>query len=1114
MAIFAAYRKIDTMKAKITFYALLILVISACKTDQPTEAFSGQLFSQVAPLQSGVFFVNGINESWQRNTMTFDYFYNGAGVALGDINNDGLTDIFFAGNDVTNKLYLNQGNMQFEDITLNALQSSVKWASGASMIDINNDGFLDIYVCNGGPNAEAALRTNDFYINNGDMTFTNKAEKMGVNDAGRSVQSSFFDYDSDGDLDLWVNNHSLYDGNLNQWLSNQNDEPQKSNPTGKTRLYRNDGGIFTDVSQEAGIFKEAFGLGLATADFDDDGDIDVYVANDYFLPDYYYINNGDGTFTDKSKLLLAHTSFYSMGCDAADINNDGVLDLAVVDMTPEDHYRNKVLMESMDTERFRYLHDRLKFTRQYMFNSLQMGGGFGSFQEVGKAYGVSQSEWSWSALLADFDNDGYKDYYVTNGFYRDTKDNDFRLKQKEFESMPGAQFNEQVFNEFLKILKSTPTQNQLYRNEKGEKFSNQSTAWTDMGPSFSNGAAYGDLDNDGDLDLVINNLQDTATILENKLPNSNYLQVQLINPTRTAASDHAVVKIFQGDKIQRADYNFSRGYQSSVQQRIHFGLGDDAIDSLSVSWSDGTHYGSSDVKSNQMLTINKRSGQVIAKNNDRENTRFMDITRSTGMDIFVDERDHDDFATEILLPHKYSTMGPALAVGDVDGDGFDDFYVGGSQGIAGRIYTASGTSFSPIDNKTFTLDSKHEDLGAVFLDVDNDGDQDLYVASGGGSEAAVSPILQEDRLYINSGNGFFVRSVISLPKTESSTKSITKLDYNGDGKIDLFVGGRNTPGKYPLAAESYLMINTGGKFRIEDLSAIQENMCGMVTGSAVADLDQDGKDELIIVGEWCAPQIYSQSENGLALVENAALAEMTGWWQSIQTVDIDRDGDQDIVLGNMGENNKFHPTKEKPLGVLASDFDDSGSIDIVLTKEYKGKTVPVRGKECSTEQMPFLQEKFPTYDGFASSGIEDILGAEKVSSANQKAVTTMSSMILINNGGMSFDAQKLPAPAQWSPILDMIIDDFDKDGHTDIVVAGNLYDTEPETPSYDAGRGLLLNGNGDGTFTTSNLIQYSGLNISRNVRAIEPIKLGSNQKGILVANHNDKMQLFLTREDF
>ena len=1102
------------MKAKIILYTLIILVFSACKTDKPVEAFTGQLFSEISPLESGVFFVNGINESWQRNTMTYDYFYNGAGVALGDINNDGLTDIFFTGNDVTNKLYLNKGNMQFEDISQNALQSSVKWATGATMIDINNDGFLDIYVCNGGPNAESGLRTNDLYINNGDMTFTNKAEQMGVNDAGRSVQSSFFDYDQDGDLDLWVNNHSQYDGNLNPWLSLQNSKEGLADPTGKPRLYRNDGQKFTDVSKEAGIFREAFGLGLATSDFDDDGDIDVYVANDYFLPDYYYINNGDGTFTDKSKLLLAHTSFYSMGCDAADINNDGVLDLAVVDMTPEDHYRNKVLMESMDTERFRYLHDRLKFTRQYMYNSLQVGGGFGSFQEVGKAYGVSQSEWSWAALLADFDNDGYKDYYVTNGFYRDTKDNDFKKIQNEFEETPGAQYNENVFNEFLKILKSTPTQNQFYKNENGEKFSNQSTNWTNMGPSFSNGAAYGDLDNDGDLDLVLNNLQDTASILENKITGSNYLQVHLTNPNRTAASDHAVIKLYQGDKIQRADYNFTRGYQSSVQHRVHFGLGTEVIDSINVHWTDGTQYTAKDVKPNELITINKRSGTQVFTDTKAKPTRFMDITKSAGIDIFSDEKDFDDFATEILLPHKYSTMGPALAVGDVDGDGLDDFYIGGSQGKSGTIYTASGSSFSPIDNRTFMLDSKHEDLGATFLDVDNDGDLDLYVASGGGGEVAVSPILSDDRLYINSGNGFFINSQISLPNIESSTKSITKLDYNGDGKIDLFIGGRNTPGKYPLAAESYLLINTGGKFRIEDISSLQENMCGMITGATVVDLDGDGKDELIVVGEWCVPQIYSQTETGFTLLENTTLNGLTGWWQSIQTADIDKDGDQDIILGNMGENNKFNPSTEKPLGILASDFDDSGSIDIVLTKEYKGKTVPVRGKECSTEQMPFLEEKFPTYDGFASSGIEDILGADKISAANQKAVTTFSSIVLINKGNMNFEVQRLPTPAQWSPIMDMIIDDYDKDGNIDIVVAGNMYDTEPETPAYDAGRGLLLNGNGDGTFSTSNLIQYSGLNISRNVRAIESIKLGKTQKGILVANHNDKMQLFLAREDF
>ena len=1102
------------MNLRIVIYSLIVLIICSCTSEQKTEVFSGVLFDEKEPIETGVFFVNRINETWQRNTMTFDYFYNGAGVALGDINNDGLTDIFFTGNDVTNKLYLNKGDMQFEDISQNALQSSVKWATGATMIDINNDGYLDIYVCNGGPNAEAGLRTNDFYINNGDMTFTNKAEQMGVNDAGRSVQSSFFDYDEDGDLDLWVNNHSLYDGNLNSWLVSNNSPERLADPTGKLRLYRNDGNKFTDVSKEAGIFREAFALGIATADFDDDGDVDVYIANDYFLPDFYYINDGDGTFTESSNNLIGHTSFYSMGCDAADINNDGVLDLAVVDMTPADHYRNKVLMESMDTERFRYLHDRLRFTRQYMFNSLQMGSGYGTFQEVGKAYGVSQSEWSWAALLADFDNDGYKDYYVTNGFYRDTKDNDFRKKQKEFENMPGAQFNEQVFNEFLKILKSTPTQNQLYKNENGDKFSNQSTNWTNMGTSFSNGAAYGDLDNDGDLDLVINNLQDTASILENKITGTNYLQVQLTNSNRTAASDHAIIKIYQGDKVQRADYNFTRGYQSGVQHRVHFGLGDTDVDSLTVLWTDGIQYTTKDIKPNELLTINKKNAKYVNSDTKSKPTRFMDITKSTGMNIFSEEKDFDDFAIEILLPHKYSTMGPALAVGDVDGDGLDDFYIGGSQGIAGRIYTASGTSFIPIDNKAFVLDQKYEDLGAVFFDVDNDGDQDLYVASGGGGDIAVSPILTKDRLYINSGNGFFINSQISLPNIESSTKSITKFDYNGDGKIDLFVGGRNTPGKYPTAAESYLLINTGGKFKIEDISSLQENMCGMVTSTAVVDLNGDNKEELIIVGEWCAPQIYSQTETGFTLLENETLTSLSGWWQSVQTADIDNDGDQDIILGNMGENNKFNPSPEKPLGILASDFDDSGSLDIVLTKEYKGKTVPVRGKECSTEQMPFLQEKFPTYDGFASSGIVDILGAEKISAANQKSATTFSSLFLINNGEMSFDIKRLPEIAQWSPIVDMVIDDYDKDGNLDIVIAGNMHDTEPETPSYDAGRGLLLNGNGDGTFTTSNLIQHSGLNISRNVRAVEKIKLGTNQKGLLVANNNGKVQLFLTREDF
>ena len=1113
-------RKISFGAATGIGFVLIVGLMIGCKSDgvnTNTTISAGPIFSQVSAASSGIDFVNEIIESPERSMGNYENFFSGAGVAVGDINNDGLADIFFTSNDASNRLYLNKGGMQFEDITAAAGLSSNKWSGGCSMVDVNNDGYLDIYVNNDGPTNDDELLSNDLFMNNGNLSFSNKARELGVADSGRSVQSVFFDADNDGDLDLFVNNYAfINDGEaLSDWYDRiETMDPVKSRKM-YLRFYKNNGGKFVDQSKEVGVDRVAFGLGLAARDFNDDGFLDVYVANDFFLPDYFFINDGKGKFTEKSKALLGHTAYFAMGMDAADVNNDLLLDMAVVDMSPSDHFRNKLLMASMDVKKFQFLKETMDFQDQYMVNAFQMGVGYGGYSEVGNLMGVSQTEWSWAVLLADFNNDGYKDYYVTNGMYRDTKNNDWRMEVMDIRDSLGAAYGSEDYFKKLIELKPDPVLNYIFKNDKGEGFKSANEEWGINTKNFSHGAAYADFDNDGDLDIVVNLLMDKAELWENKSTQQgkNFIRFDLRDKGNTATVLNSKISIYYGDQRQRVDHYTLRGFKSSVEPISHFGIGNTTkIDSVVINWIGGGTSIINNPKINTLHTIDKsKSKSLKRKSIQVTDIYFADVTNKIPSFSFThEENSFDDLKKEILLPHKYSTLGPCIAIGDANGDGVDDFYLGGAKGQAGKLVFQQAAGFVDSEQKVIEGDKGMEDLGAKFFDADSDGDLDLYVASGGGGDVT-SAILLQDRLYINDGAGQFVKSE-NLPTMPSSTKEILPIDMDNDGDYDLLVGGRNNPGAYPSKMQSYLLRNDNGKFTDVMTDEMQAALPGMITGISIADVNGDNKIDLMVVGEWSAPKLFTGSGSNFKPVDIKSFANLSGWWQSVVTIDLDRDGDLDFILGNISENNKFHPSESKPLIVYANDFDESGTLDIVLTKKYKGMTVPVRGKECSSEQMPFIDDKFPKYADFAISSIEEILGQENLDNAIQLMVNNFSHVALINNGNMSFTQMKLPFESQWAPIMDMVVDDFTGDKIPDVLVAGNLWDTEPETPAYDAGKGLLLRGNGDGTFKTSARIDQSGLLLNKNVKAIEQINLIGGGKGVLVANNNDRLQLILQIE--
>ncbi len=1081
-----------------------LLLYFSCKDRQLVNK-PETVFTLVSNEHSNVKFSNDITESEAQNILRDPYFYNGGGVAIGDLDKDGLPDIYFTGNMTGDELYLNKGNLQFQKITRTAgILSANLWTTGVTFADVNNDGWLDIYVCRSG---KRSFRNNLLYINQGNGKFEESAKEYGLNDNGYSVQASFFDFDLDGDLDLYLVNHSIkfFEGQEELFALKHNPDPHEAD-----RLYRNNNnGTFTDISEQAGINHFAFGLSASIGDLNQDGLPDIYAASDFFEPDYLYINNGDGTFTNKLNESFGHISFSSMGSDINDINNDGFPDIIVCDMQPADNYRKKANMASMDPARFERIVNE-GYHYQYMQNTLQLNSGAGRFSEIAELSGVSETDWSWGPLFLDMDNDGWKDLFISNGIRRDIQYKDIHIDLQK-RGYPASQIK------LLDVIKNFPVnkiKNYSFKNNRGITFHNQSDSWGIDHQGFTTGAAFGDLDLDGDLDIVLNNIDDAASIYENVLSDRtgnkpNYLQIVLIGTVDNIMAIGATVKIIANDIIQYQYLQPTRGFQSSVDPIIHFGLNvAKVIDEIEVRWPNGTYTYLQNIPSNQRIEIKQKNTTTKQGDTRPPTLLFTEITEAIGLNHYHKERQYDDFVKEILLPHKYSQLGPCLVVADVNGDKLDDFYIGGAKGYSGQLYIQDSTGAFATDSElTWDVDKHFEDVGGLFFDCDADGDQDLYLASGS-NEWKHGSMMYQDRLYINDGNGRFKRQLKALPDLLSSNSVVRSADYDNDGDLDLFIGGRQQPGQYPLPASSAILNNSGGIFSdVTSEIAMDLQEIGMVTDAQWTDFDGDSDLDLLLVGEWM-PITFFENRDGIFYSYQVSSTERTnGWWYSLAQADIDMDGDIDYVAGNLGKNYKYQASVNEPFEVFADDFDNNGTLDIVFGYHQEGKVFPLRGKQCSSEQMPFIRDKFPSYSSFAASDLLQIYGQENIENAYHLEAFTFASVFIENLGHGQFRLKELPLAAQLSSVNGIIIEDFDTDGFLDILVAGNMFHVEVETARNDAGTGLFLKGNGKNNFEPTPAYS-SGFFAPWDVKNIQVLKRYDGSRLILVANNDDQLQFF------
>lgn len=1098
-------------------YAIFLVLVFSCnsrneeKLSSLTTKTVEKLFTSISGQESGVDFINTLEETVDMNYYQYMYTYIGGGIAAGDVNNDGLVDLYFTSNSEEDKLYLNKGNLQFEDITTSTnIKNDGGFTTGVTMVDVNNDGYLDIYVSKGGPKIHEDKFTNLLYINNGDLTFTEKAKEVGLDDANRSIQAIFFDYDKDNDLDVYISNTPDITGREEVIdLNLVHKDPKTLELKGSDRLYENDGtGHFTDTSKKAGLqYDIGFGLNPQIIDLNNDSWMDIYVSNDFNGPDLAYLNNRDGTFLESRDAVFKHMSFNSMGSDVADIDNDGLLDLMTLDMNPEDYFRSKTTMAMTSVSKFESMVAG-GYHHQYMHNMVQLNNGNGTFSEIGKMTGIADTDWSWALLSADFDLDGLNDVYITNGVYRDVINRDKNNEILEILRRNKRKPTDEDFLKFAQMLPQQKLNNYFFKNNGDHTFENTSKTWVDHKPTFSNGAIYADLDNDGDLDIVVSNINDEATVLRNNAINSaqnSYLKVEFSGPENNKFGLGVEIKLnFEDGTEQVRQLINTRGFLSSVPNTIHFGLGDKSqIANLQVHWPDGKYEKLTNVKPNQLLNIAYSS--AVQK---EEIAAIEPLVFSKMKSDYVHTDPYfNDYDLQILLPHKLSQTGPGIAKADVNGDQIEDVYLGGGHKQAGQLLLGhSKGGFSAKALAVFAKDKEHEDVGATFFDADNDGDQDLYVVSGS-YEFNANPRLLVDRLYLNDGKGNFSRSTNAIPEVGIAGSVIVPSDYDNDGDIDLFLGGRVITGRYPYPASSLLLVNDGGKFSFQnDELAPQLSGIGLVTDAVWTDINNDEKIDLVITGEWMGIQVFLNQNNHLVKSdEYKTLSEAVGWWNEVLVADIDNDGDKDIVAGNLGLNYKFHASAEKPFEIYTSDFDFNGTEDIILAEEYKGKQVPVRGKSCMTQQLPHLAQTLPTFTDFATKDLKGIVG-QGIESALHYQATEFRSGIFINNGEKGFSFQPFENKIQQSPINSILFDDFDGDGNKDLVVAGNNYQSEVETTRADAGIGSFLKGNGKGEFEhVSNL--ESGFFANKDVRNMIMTQT-NNQKMVIVVNNNDTHDFF------
>ncbi|NBW02139.1 MAG: RNA-binding protein [Cytophagia bacterium] len=1098
------------MKRLVTLISISFLFFQ-CNSKEDT------LFEELAASETGIDFVNRSLEKKEFNIFNYRNFYNGGGVAIGDVNQDGLSDIFVTSNFEDNKLYLNKGGMKFEDITIKAGISGKKfWSTGVTFADVNGDGLMDIYVCNSGSRDQ---RGNQLFlnqgINHGIPTFKEIAKQAGLEDGGLSTHAAFFDFDRDGDLDMYLLNNSFTPidklGYTN--LRDQRDA------LGGDKLFRNDSPdekhiIFTDVSEAAGIYGSliGFGLGITIGDVNNDNWPDIYISNDFYERDYLYINQKNGTFKEDLENEMPHISLSSMGADIADINDDGNLDIFVTDMLPGDDRRLKT---TSIFESYNLVDLKLKrgFWHQFMRNNLQLNNGDGTFSEVAQLAGVHATDWSWGALIFDMDNDGKKDIFVANGIAKDLTDQDFvdflGDRNTMQQMLDGKKFD---YKEFTDKISSVPIPNYAYKNEGNLKFSNQVKSWGLEGPGFSNGSAYGDLDNDGDLDLVVNNVNAPLSVFKNKSTEklkNHFLSVHLKGYGRNLNGIGARVTLFQQGKIKILEQMPNRGFQSSSDHQMVFGLGQNAkIDSLQIIWPDDHMQTLKNVKTDRVLILDFQQAkglfQIVAP---VSKALFADVTLGT-LNYVHQESMFNDYDRDVLLKQKISTQGPAMAVGDVNGDGFDDLYLGGAAGQVKKLFIQNAHGqFVDTPQADFALDQTTENTDALFFDADKDGDQDLFVVTGSNEFEENAPELY-DLLYINDGKGHLVRD-LRFPTIYENGSCVAAADFDRDGDMDIYVGSRMISGKYGMNPSSNLYINDGtGGFKNQSKRFMPEiSELGMVTDAEWADVNLDGYPDLVISQDWGGILVF-KNERGRKLVKHEMVPGSEGLWACLKPVDLDGDGDVDFIAGNMGLNSKVKASAEHPAYLQVGDFDKNGMVEqIISCVTEDGKTYPMVLKGEMQRALPMIKKNFIKYRDYANKTMEELFTVEQREGSVIKKVTTTESSFLINDGKGNFSLVALPYQAQFSPIRAIETSDFDGDGHLDILLAGNFFDSLPEWGRFDANYGLLLKGLGKGKFK-SIMSKDSGFRTRGQVRKMVAVKSVEKSIKWVLAKNNDPVQVF------
>ncbi|WP_194775344.1 VCBS repeat-containing protein [Pararhodonellum marinum] len=1093
------------LKIDILFFLLAVSILGLASCRQTEE--EKPLFQKMPASHTNIHFSNDILTNDTLNALNYDYIYNGGGVAVGDVNNDGLPDLFFSGNMVSSRLYLNKGNFEFEDITVQAGIETDVWVTGASMVDINGNGLTDIYLSVANKNPE--LSANRLYVNNGDGTFSEKAEEFGIADRGYSTHAAFFDFDRDGHLDLYVLTNAYETSNKN-FVRPKKTQGEAMNTD---RLYRNNGdGTFTEVSEEAGILIEGYGLGVAIADFNLDGWPDIYVANDFLTNDLLWINNQDGTFTDQAGTYLKHQSFNGMGVDVADFNNDGYVDIAVMDMLPPDNLRQKTMFPDINYNQFRMILS-LGYTPQYVRNTLQMNNGNGTFSEIGQLAGMHETDWSWAPLFADFNNSGFKDLFITNGYRKDVTNLDFIVYNREKNMFGTERANWEEAMVQLEKLPGAHVHNYMFKNDGSLIFKDVSESWGFGHPTYSNGAAFVDLDNDGDLDMVINNIDGEAGIYQNHSDQNrgtNWLQISLVGEAPNTQALGTKITLRTGETMQFHEHHLYRGYKSSISEKAHFGLGEtELVDKIEVIWPDGRYQELHQVSANQRLTLKQEDAEEPSgtkpQSKKSKEILFTDISGTMGLQYKHEEMDYSDFKDQFLIPHKFSRNGPGMAVGDVNGDGLEDFYIGGAAGFSGQLFLQAGDGFVP---KPFDFDPGPDETGALFFDANGNGHLDLYVVSGGSVHPQDSEHYQ-DRLYLNDGKGNFTLDEAALPKLLGSGSKVAAADFDGDGLLDLFVAGRVIPGQYPLAPKSYILKNKKGRFEDVTQQVLPElENLGLVTDAIWTDFDGDGKVDLIVVGEWM-PIRFFQNQGGKfkEVTASTGLKNTSGWWNSITAGDFTGNGKTDYVLGNLGLNSKNKASKETPLRLYAYDFDRNSSIDPLMTRFIQGREYPVHPRDNLISQIPSMKRRFPRYQIYGEANIDNVLTKEERRNALQLTADHMASSFLENLGGGKFKLTPLPLEAQISPVFGLQAGDFDGDGHLDVLLAGNSYAAEIHSGWYDAGIGLLLKGNGKGDFTPIRH-QESGFFVDTDAKGMVRLFSKNGETLILVSSNDADLKAF------